>query len=182
MRKVKVEITGLTPLLMNSPASMLEDVEEMVMTTKKRDPKEEAEKKAYRLPSGNLYVPSEAIKGSIKNASAYKKFGKYSAKPIIAGSVIIMPNEIDLGIKNYEIDRRTVVVQKKSRIVRCRPRIDKWKLSFEIMYDDQFISNGEAMIKPILEEAGRRVGILDFRPQNGGSFGMFTVTLWKEMK
>lgn len=179
MKKIQVEITGITPLLMNSPKAMIEQMTKTSRkTTQQYDPKEEAEKVTYRMKSGELYIPAEAIKGCLVGAASYKKFGKYAAKPIIAGGVIITPMQIGLGTKKYEIDLRTVVIQ-RSRVVKARPTLENWKVSFIIEYDDSLIANGD-MIKPILEEAGKRVGLLDFRPQKLGSFGMFEVSKWKE--
>jgi hypothetical protein len=90
MKTVKVEIKGLSPLLMNSPKSMIDQMTEskLKQTTKKIDVYKDADKLAYKLDS----------------------------------------NEI----------------------------------------------------KSILEEAGSRIGILDFRPDKLGSFGMFEVTKWEE--
>lgn len=179
MRKVKVELTGTTPLLMNNPQSMIDaKTNQLQQKTSKQDLSKEAEKLTYKDSKGNLYVPSEAIKGCMINASAYKKIGKYAAKPIIAGGVHIHPREISLGVKNYNLDIRTVVIQ-RARVVKARPMIEKWKVSFDLFYDETLLPNPE-IIRPILEEGGKRVGILDFRPQKTGSFGMFEVTKWEE--
>ena len=130
MKEVKVEITGTTPLLMNSPKSMIDEITKTSRkTTQKVDAEEEAEKVVYRMESRELFVPATAIKGCLVGASSYKKFGKYAAKPIIAGGVIISPVEIGLGTKEYKIDSRTVVIQ-RSRVVKHRPVLEKWKLSF----------------------------------------------------
>jgi hypothetical protein len=180
MKEIEVEIVGITPLLMNSPKSMIDEMtmSSVKKTTQKKDIKEEAEKLAYRDKNGMLYVPCEAIKGTIVNASAYKKIGKYTAKPIIAGGVMISPIQISLGKKDYEIDLRSVVVQRGQRIIKARPLIDNWKLNFTIIYDETMLVGDD--IKPLLEEAGKRVGILDFRPHKNGSFGTFKITKWKE--
>ena len=179
MKEVEVEITGTTPLLMNSPKGMIENMtKKTVNKNTNYDPQEQAEKVSYRKKDGELYVPAEAVKGCLVGAASYKKFGRYTAKPIISGGVMIVPNQIGLGTKDYEVDLRTVVIQ-RSRVVKARPTLEKWKLKFTLMYDETLIADGE-MIKPILEEAGKRVGLLDFRPQKNGSFGMFEITQWKE--
>jgi len=143
---------------------------------KKYDPKEEAEKVAYRTEKGKLYVPSTAIKGSMVNAAAYKKAGKYALRPLIAGGVRVSEPEIVLDNQKYEIDVRTVVIQ-KNRVIKWRPRIDKWKLAFTLVYNDKMLTPEH--IKPCLIEAGERVGLLDFRPQKLGEFGMFKVNKFK---
>ena len=178
MRKIQVEITGVTPLLMNNPASMLEESSGSSSRTAKRDYKADADKLAYKLKDGTLFVPAEAIKGTIINASAYMKFGKYSAKPMIAGGVIISPRQISLNTKKYDLDVRTVVIQ-RARVPKARPMLENWKINFEIEYDETLISSGD-LLKPILEDAGKRVGLLDFRPQKFGNFGTFKVTKWQE--
>ena len=180
MKKVNVEITGLSPLLMNSPKSMIdENVQKQLQTkTKDYDLKEEAKKLAYVNSKGELYVPSEAIKGALINASSFKKIGKYAAKSIIAGGVFVTEPELSLKTKKYSLDIRTVVIQ-RARVVKARPRIDKWKLNFELQYNENMIGD-DKIIKTILIEAGQRIGILDFRPQKHGSFGMFEVTKWQK--
>lgn len=177
IKKIQVEIEGLTPLLMNSPKAMLEPEDIVKSKTKKRDPKKECEKVAYRTSKGKLYVPSAAIKGCIINAAAYKKTGKFSLRPFLAGGMRITPEEVIIDNQKYDIDLRTVVIQ-RSRVVKARPKIPKWKLNFTIEYDADLISDPKIIVE-CLEEGGRRIGILDFRPQKLGEFGQFKVNKWK---
>jgi hypothetical protein len=87
--------------------------------------------------------------------------------------------EIGLGIKKYEIDLRPVVVQ-KARIIRARPRIDKWKAKFDLIYNEEvFTGEGLDLLERIVTEAGIRCGLLDNRPERGGENGTFIVTSWK---
>jgi hypothetical protein len=180
MKRIQVTVEGVSPILMNSPKAMFEE-KGTTMKTKKYDWKEEAEKVSYRDKKGILYVPSEAIKGSMINAASYKKIGKFSLKPIIASAVRIEPLEISLGTKTYDIDLRTVVIQRKDRVIKARPKIEDWKINFTVVYNDEMITDTN-IIKECLKEAGERVGILDFRPQKMGSFGMFKVTKFVEEK
>lgn len=178
MKKVHVELTGITPLLMNNPASMMDVTSKVKKTTVKEDYETQAERVAYKNSKGELYIPATAIKGCLVNAAAYKKLGKHAARPFIAGSVFIQEDEVLLGRKKYDLDIRTVVIQ-RNRVVKARPKISDWKVKFIINYDDTMIADGE-IIKLILEDGGKRIGILDFRPAKLGSFGMFEVTQWKE--
>lgn len=179
MKTIKVEIKGITPLLMNNPSSMIEEATEKIKSkTGSADLKKDAEKLLYKNSKGNLYIPAEAIKGTIIGAASYKKIGKYSAKPIVAAAVFISPQEVSLNTKKYELDIRTVVIQ-RNRVVKARPKIENWKAEFQIKYNEKLIGNAE-IIKTILTEAGERVGLLDFRPQKYGSFGMFEISKWQE--
>ena len=161
-REIEMEIAG-DKLLMNSPHMMIEGEEGIVSRTKKRDPKEEAEKVVYRKKGGELYIPNTAVKGALLNASKAKKAGKYALRPFIASGVRIEPEQIGLGVKEYEIDKRTVVIQ-RNRVVKCRPLVRDWKAKFTVIFDDEILADGNTQLLPLFEEAGRRVGILDFRP------------------
>lgn len=179
MKKIQVKLKGITPLLMNSPKSMIEEAmnSDMKTSTKKHDFEASAEKLAYKTDKGKLYVPAEAIKGSLIGAASWKKIGKFTAKPIIAGGVFIPEPELILDKQKYELDYRTVVIQ-KARVVKARPMVRDWTLDFEILYNENLIPD-ETIIKELLIESGQRVGILDFRPQKMGSFGMFEVEEFK---
>ena len=176
MKTIKVTLKGETDLLMNSPKAMLEPEDPTKSRLKKRDHKKDAEKVAYRNKQG-LYVPAEAIKGCLVGAACWKKLGKYALKPIIAAAVRISPGEIKLNTNKYEVDLRTVVIQ-RSRVVKARPRISNWEISFDVLYNEKMISDPD-IIKRCLEEGGERIGILDFRPAHTGEFGTFKIKKWK---
>ena len=180
MKEINVEIEGVTPLLMNSPKAMLDPEPAVKSSRKKYIPKIEAEKVAYRTDKGKLYVPASAIKGSIINAAAWKKAGKYTLRPLIAGGVRIKESEILLNKQKYEIDLRTVVIQ-RSRVIKARPKIPDWKLKFTLIYNDNMFPD-PSPIKDCIVEAGERVGLLDFRPQKLGEFGMFKLTKFEVIK
>ncbi len=174
MKQINVEIIGESPLLMNNPESMLIQDKGTKTRTVKYDPKKEAEKVCYRDGKGILFIPSRAIFGCIINGASFKKAGKYSAKSVLAGNIRINPENVTLGTKKYEIDTRTVVIQ-RNRVIKWRPRLDKWKVNFKIIYNDKFIGDAN-IIKDCLEDAGNRVGLLDYRPQKSGSYGTFKVS------
>ena len=189
MKTIVCGLAGVTPLLMNSPKSMLSQGDELVKkTTTERNREEEAEKLAYRTSKGTLYVPATAIKGCIINASSYKKVGKYSLKPLIAGGVRITPDEVEVKekkggkvLKDYDIDLRTVVIQRQGRVLKARPKIVNWYIEFEIKYNDNLIGD-DRIIKQTLTEGGERVGLLDFSPRNKGDFGTFEIVKWEKKK
>lgn len=162
---------------MNNPASMLMPKTQS-LKTENYNPEEDVKKTLYLDEKGKLYVPSSAIKGTLINGASYRKFGKFSAKPIVAGGVTILPEKIIIDNQKYEVDLRTVVIQ-RSRVPKARGKVFPWKLNFELMYNEKLIANSE-LIKPILQDAGERIGILDFRPQKLGNFGMFKITKWQE--
>jgi len=179
MKKIEVVIEGVTPLLMHSCHNM-SNKSVTKNPAKQYDPKKDAEEVAYRKDDKTLFVPSRCVKACLINSASWYKFGKKSAKPIIAGSVRIEPYEISLGTKTYEIDLRPVVIQ-RNRIMRARPRLDKWVLSFDLIYNEKMIADVD-ILRNIFEEAGQRIGLLDNRPQKYGENGCFRVKKWLPKK
>lgn len=179
MKTINVELTGTSDLLMNrySVDSYQKQKAGGRAIGKIYDPKIEAENSAYWKTTGKkeLMIPSNAIYCCILNASSFMKIGKRSAKPILAGSIKIEPAEIGLGTDKYEIDSRGVVIQ-RSRVIKSRALVKcPWKIKFQIVYNENAI--GEPLvIKNILEQAGERVGLLDYRPARSGWFGCFKVS------
>jgi len=183
MKTVNIEITYTTPLLMNRYNVEAElDRQKGKRISKTYEPSEEAEKSAYWSTSGKkeLIIPGLSLYASMLNASSFHKIGKRSAKSILAGSIKVEPAEVPLldlngkALSKYEIDTRPVVIQ-RNRVLKSMARIDKWKAVFKIVYSEQLIADPQ-IIKTVLEEAGQRIGIGDFRPQKNGNFGTFTVT------
>jgi hypothetical protein len=181
-KKVKVEIEGKSALIMHwFPLEPIEAIE-------KKTPEEQAEIAAYRIPAGNdnagnLYVPGVAVLQALISGATYSK-GKFHVgiylkgkgraslqKPALA-CLKVTPEYLDLGIKEYVIDSCAVVVN-KGRIVRHRPRIDHWKCKFELEYDDVLLTANQ--VRKIVDDAGERCGLLDYRPSKKGPFGRFCV-------
>lgn len=172
-KKVHCTIKGISALLMHAyPMQPIEAIE-------KKSPEEQAEYSAYRDPDTNcLYIPGIAIQRSfIASASYSKGKGRGSLQKPVAACVMVNPERCDLGVKDYLIDSRPVVVPAtKGRVVRHRPRLDNWTVTFEIEYDDTLLT--ETQLRRIVDDAGSRVGLLDFRPERKGPFGRFMVTDW----
>lgn len=172
-------LTGRKPLLMCKL-----DVEDLNAPKPKiyKD-EDEAAKRAYIDEIDGkrvLYVPDVNIYTMILQSCARRKIQKISARSMLAGLMEIVPEKIPIctlehpeGTDEYEIDVRYVNVQ-RAKVRRARPKIRNWILHFDIIYADT-IGNPH-IIEEILEEAGYRSGLLDYRPQHLGPFGTFNVT------
>jgi hypothetical protein len=175
MKTVSVEIKGLSPLLMHAfPMVPIEALE-------KKPAEDQAELVAYRDPvTKGLYVPATAIQRCLINGATYSKGkGRGSLQKNAAACLLIGPEErLPLGVDTYTVDARPIVVPAtKGRVMRYRPRLDTWALTFTIDYDENLLT--EAQVRRIVDDSGSRVGLLDFRPEKKGPFGRFVVTSWK---
>ena len=185
------KIQGKDPgIMFNNPAMMAVDTSSMSKGKKTYDADEEAEMRTYRNDDGNLCVPSTQVRASILEASKVFKVGRSSAKTIL-NHIIVEPFDLlelqtskGKAIQEYEQDQRRVVVQ-RSGIIRTRPVVKDWQLSFSIIADAEIMNATwkepvDALIK-IVSDAGKKQGIGDYRPQKGGNFGRFDVIDIKEL-
>jgi hypothetical protein len=177
MYSVNAEIEGVEPgLLMHKFGDAAQaDSEKLTKKSGGHAPsaKDEAEAGAYRLENGELCQPAEHIyQAMCKAASDFqvKGKGKKTYKGVVTGNVVIAPEFISHGRKDYEIDSRPVRIQ-RARIIRRRPFLQKWSLSFEIKVLDEDLLPKE-VLNAVLVKAGESVGIGDYRPR----FGRFIVT------
>ena len=188
------EITGKEPgIMFNNPAMMGATTGTVTQTrsNKKYNDKDEAEMRTYRNDKGNLVVPSVQIRASLLEASKAFKLGRTNLKTVLNSIMIEPVDDLELKspsnrpIKNYTIDTRRVVVS-RAGIMRARPVVPQWKLSFKIEVDRELMENSLQgtstleLLTRVLSDAGKKQGIGDYRPQKGGSFGRFEVTNAKE--
>lgn len=170
--EVQTTITGISPLLMHAyPLVPIEALE-------KKSPKEQAELAAYRDPAGELYVPGVNIQRALIAAATFSKGkGRASLQKPVAACTLVTPERVLLDAQEYSIDVRPVVIPStKGRVLRYRPRLDEWALTFAIEFDPELVS--VVQLRRVVDDAGRRVGLLDFRPERKGPFGRFEVTRW----
>lgn len=178
LQSIKVTLKGTTPLLMHAyPIAPIPALE-------KKTKEEQAEYAAYRDTDKYLYVPGIAVQRALIGAATYSKAkgkGRASLQKPAAACLMVLPERISLGTKNYEIDsRRVVVPATKGAVVRHRPMVKDWRITFTLEFDDHLITEPE--LRTIVDDMGTRVGLLDFRPAKNGSYGRSIVTEWKNLK
>lgn len=189
MQLFKFHITGISPLLMNNPASM-EITSNQMRTQKGISPEDEiakAPKKLYRWKDGTLYLPAVQFRMALLYAVGNKKVGRRSARSVISASVFCTEercqllnaeNKKPLTDKDYEVDvRRIVNKTTKGSNLRARPMIRDWSLIVEFQIDTDLVS--PEIVAENLNEAGKLSGCGDFRPQKMGPFGRFDAKLIK---
>lgn len=189
--QVDVQIKGVAPLLQNKfGQEAIIAAESVKKRTGEIDWSQEWRDKMYLDEDGYLVQPGEQIIAAMaKAATAFriKGRGKKTYKDMVKASIFIDPERISHGMKPpnepstndpndvFTIDVRRVVIR-GSAVLRARPRLNQWGLAFMLqVMDDQF---PEETVKAILDEAGEKIGIGDFRPR----FGRFIVTRFDKME
>ena len=187
MSTVSVKIKGVTPLLMNRFTEEAEVKVSSGMSTvaigKKGTPREQAAKKCYTDDKGNLYIPGPNIFSCLIQAGKFHKVGKSKVtttkSSLIPAGIAVREIVCPLNTKDFEGDSRSVVIPSTGgRIMAHRPRLDEWSLGFTLEVDDAMFSL--SFVRLLVDDAGRKIGLGDFRPDRKGPFGKFAVTEWVE--
>jgi hypothetical protein len=174
MNIVEITIKGISPLLMHAYPMV-----EINPPLEKQSIEKQAEYAAYRMPDKTLYFPNVNVARCLVAAATYSKGkGRASLQKQAAACMLVTPEHLSFETKNYEIDSRPVVIPvTKGRVMRHRPKLSSWQLTFMLEYDPTLLKEKEA--REIMDNAGSRVGIGDFRPEKKGPFGRFMVTKWE---
>lgn len=180
---IKVEISGITPLIINRfhEEAAEEATSNMRSARKERpSPEDDAKSRLYSNGSGT-FLPAENIRQSIIEAAKRFKIGRRAATTDVAASIYLSPFELPLT-GDWHVDSRAVVIPATGgRILRHRPMFDEWAISFSLQIDTD-TGVDERMIKEIVASAGKLVGLGDFRPARKGPYGRFSVVSWEPIK
>jgi hypothetical protein len=147
------------------------------------EPAVEAERGLYRLEDGSCGLKGIAPRTAILSAASAFKVKRFVTMKSILSHISVVEElcplihpETGSRFMGYdEIDRRRVIVQ-KSGIIRSRPRFNKWSLYFIVAYDAALLEDAGLQVLPdIVNDAGNRFGIGDYRPDCSGWFGRFSL-------
>ncbi|MBF0626156.1 MAG: hypothetical protein HQL82_15275 [Magnetococcales bacterium] len=186
MKRLEIGIEGMTPLLCNR----FTDAAQMNATNSTRasivgdkgTPREIAESRLYIGHDGKPMVPAPNLFRSIIDAGRFFKAGKSlittQKSSLIPACVAIEEIELSLDHKEpWMVDTRAVRIPSTGgRILSHRPCFQDWRLRFTVLLDDGLITT--KLFREIVDAAGSRIGLGDFRPACKGPFGRFVVTSW----
>lgn len=182
METVAFKITGASPLLMNNPVAMLEPSTTTITKAIREYPKEEEAKKRLYKDEKGFYIQSVSFRSAILTATSGKKIGKEKAIFVIPSAVQLAEEKAylvdskDKLIKKYDIDsRRVVVPSTKAGVIRHRPRFEEWNCYLLFKIDLDRIGAEDVLL--LLNDAGEKIGVGDFRPNKKGWFGLFKAEL-----
>lgn len=173
--RVEITIEGTAPILFHR--WNCESVE-----SKSKAKKGSAEKKSddvesyvYRNEKGELCVPGEYLRMAIVGAAKFQqdpRSPRKSAADLFKAAIISLTPLASLGVKDWDfMDKRRVCIQRNA-ITRSRPAMKEgWTATFILMVNlPEYID--QALLNSTIQQAGKLIGLGDFRP----SFGRFNIT------
>jgi len=187
MAEISVVIEGTTPLLCNK----FTDAAQMAASSGTRGtavgdkgtPKEQAEARLYIGHDDKPMIPQPNLFRCIIDAGKFFKNGKSKVttmKSSLIPACVEIPG-LEIAIEHAEpwtVDTRAVRIPATGgRILSHRPCFHDWRLSFTLNCDTDIIS--VRLLRDIIDAAGKRIGLGDFRPDCKGPFGKFVVVEWR---
>lgn len=177
---VEVTITGTAALLFHRWSC--DAVEEKAKAAKgsKAKKTDNVESYVYRNDDGEICLPGEYLRQSILMAAKFRqdpRSPRKSAFDLYKAGVVALTDLASLGAKDWDyLDRRRVVVQRNA-VTRERPAMRAgWSATIQLqVLTPEYID--ESALSDVLTNAGRLVGVGDFRP----TFGRFRVDKFERL-
>lgn len=189
--KIRIKLEGVTPLICNkftdaNAEAASSGVRGSGAAADRGTPLEIAESKLYIGVRGTPTIPQPNLMRCLVEGGRFHKAGKTqlttSKSSHLYACVDIEGAEIELQHEQpWKVDTRAVRIPSTGgRILAHRPMFDDWTLDFIVDLDTTIV--GAKTFRMIVDDAGKRIGLGDFRPATKGPYGKFVVTAWEEIQ
>lgn len=131
---------------------------------------DDVESYVYRNGGGELCIPGEYLRQAIIAAAKYRqdpRSPRKSAMDLVKAAVVSLTPLASLGVSDWDYEHRCRVQVQRNGVTRVRPAISAgWTATFILMVNlPEYVSSG--MLHGLVSDAGRLIGIADFRPTYG---------------
>lgn len=171
-----MQLEGVCPLLFNRWNNEVVEVKGRTKRGSVERKTDNTEAMLWRNDKNEVCIPGEYLRQAAIHAAKYETDPRSSRKSmmdLMKAALVSLTELASTGLQepNY-MDKRRVVIQKGSSVTRTRPALQEgWKAGFILMVNlPEYVP--PQRLNYILQQAGRVVGLADFRP----SFGRFNVT------
>jgi len=184
---IKLTIEGTADLLFHRYSA--DEVEEKGKAAKGSAAKktDNIESYLYRDADGYICLPGRYLQRALQEAGRFQQDPRSPRKSALdickAGLVVtpllapVIPRAAEGPTQEWDyLDRQRVVVM-RSAVTRVRPAFAQgWRCDLEIMsLLPEYLA--PAFVRRLTDDAGRFIGLADFRP----TYGRFTVTSWQQL-
>lgn len=186
---IKTTLSGITPLLLNrfteAAQQKVSQGTSIAIRGSQGTPREQAEPKLYLGSDGKPALPAPNLLRAFVDAGVFIKAGKSKLSTqrtsLVPAGLSIVEIELPITPYKWEVDSRSVVIPSTGgRVMAYRPRFDEWRVSLTLDVDTTMF--GEPLVRELVDLAGQRIGVGDFRPARRGPFGRFKVISWRKEK
>lgn len=186
--RLSVSITGTSPLLCNRFTDAAAEGASAGSRgssagADRGTPQDIAASKLYIGLRGDVMIPQPNLMRCLVEGGRFHKVGRSqlttSRASMLFSCVEIEGAEIAIVHKQpWSVDTRAVRIPSTGgRILAHRPIFDDWRLEFGVELDTTIL--GQKIFRQVVDDAGKRVGLGDFRPACKGPYGRFVVAQWE---
>lgn len=135
---------------------------------------DDVESYVYRNDDGIICVPGEYLRGAIITAAKFRqdpRSPRKSAMDLYKAGIVSLTPLASLGKKDWDYLHQCRVTIQRNSVTRSRPAFKAgWEVEFQLMVNlPEYIRPTD--LQDVLMNAGRLVGLADFRP----TYGRFVV-------
>lgn len=176
--RVEVTIKGDSDILFHRWNCEAVEAKSKAAKGSKAKKSDDIESYVYRNDDGELCLPGEYLRGAIIAAAKFRqdpRSPRKSAMDLVKAAVISLTPLASLGVKEWDYEHKCRVTIQRNGITRTRPALKAgWSSSVIMMVTlPEYVSTG--MLNGLIADAGRLIGVADFRP----TYGRFQVTEFK---
>jgi hypothetical protein len=172
--QVRVKIQGSAPMLFHRWNCEAVEAKSKAAKNSKSKKEDDPESYVYRDETTQLCLPGEYLRQATIHAAKYRqdpRSPRKSAMDLFKAGVVCLTHLASLGTEEWDyLDRRRVTIQ-RAGITRVRPAVNTgWKAEIDLqVLIPEYI--GPELLRDVIEQAGRLIGVGDFRP----TFGRFGI-------
>jgi hypothetical protein len=171
---VNVKLEGVADILFHRWNCESVDAKSKAAKGSKEKKSDDVESYVYRNDKGEICIPGEYLRQAVIHAAKFRqdpRSPRKSAMDLFKAALVSLTDLASLGTKDWDfLDKRRVVIQRNA-ITRSRPAMHTgWQAEFQLMVNlPEYVT--PAILQEVVVNAGRLVGLGDFRP----SYGRFMV-------
>lgn len=131
---------------------------------------DDVESYVYRMANGNIAIPGEYLRMSLLEAAKFRqdpRSPRKSAKDLFKAGLVSLTDLADTGKPTWDYIHACRVTVQQAAVTRQRPALHAgWEATFQLqVLTPEYI--GRDLLGSVLSDAGRLVGLADFRPTYG---------------
>jgi len=179
--RVEIIIEGTAPILFHKWSCEAVEAKAAAAKGSKAKKEDDVESYMYRDVDGCICIPGEYLRQAVIEAAKYRqdpRSPRKSAKDLYKASIISLTDLASTGATEPDyLDRRRVCVM-RAAVTRVRPALNTgWRAGFVFLVQSPEYIDPQTL-NSVLCDAGRLVGVGDFRP----SYGRFNVTKFEVLE
>ena len=131
---------------------------------------DDVETYVYRTDDGQLAIPGEYLRQAVIHAAKFRqdpRSPRKSAMDLYKAGVVSLTTPAPLGVKSWDYEHKCRVTVQRNGLTRVRPAIRAgWKAEFQLLVNLPEYIPSDAL-HDVVVNAGRLIGLADFRPTYG---------------